>query len=314
MNEELTRVTIGLDNQAVLMGLRNQKPKPSHYLLDKIHDLLEDFQVTQARLRGATIEGYRKGTGRTRLKDGSKGWKEWRLKRYCRVEFIWTPGHEGIFGNETADAEAKKAAEGESSIPKSLPQFIRQKPLPISIAATRQTLKKHAKLRWKNEWFDSARYEKTNAIDSTLPSNDYLHIIDQLRRNQASILTQLRTGHIPLNAILHRIKKADSPDCTHCSPGYRENVFHYLLICPHYVNVRRRLQANLNCEASSIPFLLSSRTGIPHLLRYISDTKCFKTTFGKVRPDDDFKLCEKHENPPLRTTNLQRNTATQTAR
>jgi hypothetical protein len=74
----------------------NQKAKPSHYLIDKIHDLLEDLQVLQACLRGKTIKNYRKSTGRTLLPDRSTGWKEWKLKMYCDVDFIWTPGHEDI--------------------------------------------------------------------------------------------------------------------------------------------------------------------------------------------------------------------------
>ena len=48
----LHRVTFGVDSQAVLLGLKNQRSKPGHYLLDKLHDTLEDFQVKQARNRG----------------------------------------------------------------------------------------------------------------------------------------------------------------------------------------------------------------------------------------------------------------------
>ena len=49
LKKKMKKVTIGMDNQAVLMGLSNQRSKLSHYLLDKIHDMLEDFQVTQVR-------------------------------------------------------------------------------------------------------------------------------------------------------------------------------------------------------------------------------------------------------------------------
>ena len=47
LKRKLKKVTIGTDNQAVLMGLWNQRSKPGHYLLDKIHDMMEDFQVMQ---------------------------------------------------------------------------------------------------------------------------------------------------------------------------------------------------------------------------------------------------------------------------
>ena len=105
--ETIEEVTIGMDNQAVLMGMANQKSKAGHYLMDRIHDLLEDVQVAQARRRGERIEGYKSGAGRVRLEDGSTGWKEWGLKRWCKVKLVWTPGHEGIDGNEKADEEAK---------------------------------------------------------------------------------------------------------------------------------------------------------------------------------------------------------------
>ena len=51
------------------------------------------------------------GQGRVRLEDGSQGWNDWKLKRRCKVNFVWVQGHEGIEGNEKADKEAKKATE-----------------------------------------------------------------------------------------------------------------------------------------------------------------------------------------------------------
>ena len=293
MKKVIEKATIGMDNQAVLMGMANQKSKASHHLMDKIHDMLEDLQAVQARRRGERIEGYRRGRGRTRLEDGSVGWIEWRLKRWCKTRFVWTPGHEGIDGNERADEEAKRAAQGESSPAKDLPPFLRRKPLPLSVSATRQLLKKKMKQRWQGEWSSSPRFARTKQIDNSLPSDDYLHIIDQLRRNQASILTQLRTGHIPLNAILHRIRRLDTPDCPHCQHGTRETLFHYFLECPHYAGARRQLHARTGRRSSSIPFLLGSRKGIPHLLRYVDNTNRLKATFGEVRPTDGFVIKEK---------------------
>ena len=107
LKRRIRKVKIGMDNQAVLLGMRN-KTRTLLIIMDKIHDALEDFQVMQARKRGERIEGYRRGAGRTRLEDGSVGWKDWGLKMRCRAEFVWTPGHEGIDGNERADEEAKQ--------------------------------------------------------------------------------------------------------------------------------------------------------------------------------------------------------------
>ena len=289
----ISRVTIGLDNQAVLLGLQNQKPKPSHYLLDKVHDALEDLQVTEARKRGIAIPNYRLGRGRVKLTNGTVGWKDWGLKRWCKVKFIWTPGHEGIGGNEKADEEAKLAAEEGSSPRRQLPTWVRRKGLPVSVSATRQRLKSEAKKCWKNEWSKSPRYEISVNIDRSLPSDNFLHIIDQLRRNQASILIQLRTRHLPLNANLLRIKRADTSDCPHCRSGTRETILHYILFCPHYESARSYIREIINKERNALAFLLGKRDGIPPLLRYVGATKRFQSTFGDVTPPHDFSLRSK---------------------
>ena len=209
------------------------------------------------------------------------------------MDLIWTPGHEEIEGNEKADAEAKLAATGESTTVNQLPQFLRWKQLPTSISATRQTLKINWKKRWQAEWAVSPRYERTCAIDKFLPSDNYLHIISQLKQNQASLLTKLRTRHVPLNQILHRIKCSDTPECPHCHQGSIETLSHYLLFCPHYIRARTLLQHRLPRNSFTLSHLLSDRKCIPLLLRFIDNTGRFKATFGEVRPEANFVITEK---------------------
>ena len=275
------------------MALRSQKPRPGHHILDRIHNAIEDFQVLQAHKRGLQIDGYRMGKGRTKLEDGSTGWKEWKLKQWCRIDLVWTPGHEGIKGNELADGAAKLTAKGETSDKVKLPYFLRRKQLPISISATRQTLKKNLKTRWTSEWTLSPRFPQLNAIDASLPSDDYLHIIDQLTRRQASLLTQLRTTHIPLNLVLHRIKRADTPFCPHCPTEIRETIPHLLFFCPHYDRARALLQAQIGYDSFDMQHLMSSRAGIPHLLNFINNTCRLRATFGEVSTPDGFVIKEK---------------------
>ena len=172
------------------------------------------------------------GRGREELDDGSRGWREWNLKRWCKVKFVWVPGHEDIEGNERADGEAKRAVETGSSPRRQLPAFIRRKELPVSISATWQTLKNNIKKQWKEEWKVSPRHTISTNIDHTLPSDNYIHIVNQLRRNQASILMQLRTGHLPLNNVLFRMKRADTAICPHCNTNTRETILHFIFFCP----------------------------------------------------------------------------------
>ena len=46
---DLKKVTISVNNQAVLLGLKNQRSKPKHHLLDRVHDALEDFQFKSSK-------------------------------------------------------------------------------------------------------------------------------------------------------------------------------------------------------------------------------------------------------------------------
>jgi ribonuclease HI len=66
----------------------------------------------------------------------------------------WTEGHSGIPGNEEADEEAKKAAEGTSSDPANLPKSLR-KQLKCSKSALLQAENAAQKVKWRREWTGS---------------------------------------------------------------------------------------------------------------------------------------------------------------
>jgi hypothetical protein len=185
------------------------------------------------------------------------------------------PGHSGYERNEKADEEAKKAAQGLSSEAKSLPLFLRKR-LPASVSALRQNFLTSILKTWKYRWKNSPRYAPLRLIDKSAPSKKLLRLVKGLDRRQASLFTQLRTGHIGLNRHLFRIRKVESPVCPHCRGLTVETVKHVLLDCPFYLRERHILQLKLRRNATSIPFLLSSPVAVKHLLTFIHSTGRFK--------------------------------------
>ena len=248
-----TPVTISLDNTAVIISLNNQDSRPSHAILDWIHDAIEELDEALAD----------------------------------KLQVTWVPGHAGSRGNEAADEAAKQAAQGTSSRRSDLPAQIKgRKGLLAGTSAIRQKLTREARKAWTAEWTKSPRYRGFRRFEKGERGGRYEHLISRLRRNQMSIVTQLRTNHIPLNFYLHRIKKAESTDCPHC-PGITEDVQHYLFACKNYAQARESLKARAGRNAFSIRHLFSTRDGVKHLLEYVHDTRRFERTLGGLWSPED---------------------------
>ena len=189
------------------------------------------------------------------------------------VTLRWVPGHAGVRGNEIADREAKRAAQGasESSSARRLPRLLRT-PLPISAAkvklAHRQALGEQA----TKDWRASRRGRHFLGTDASLPSPKYMKAIRSLSRRQAAIIFQLRSGHVPLNAHLYRISRAASPTCPACG-GAPETVLHYILVCPAYSGARARYLSGMGRSGRHLSTLLGTPDAWRPLLRFVGATR-----------------------------------------
>jgi ribonuclease HI len=146
-------VTICVDGQAAIRAAGSGKPRPSHYIFDIFHDRLRMAHKQHPNL-ALTVR--------------------------------WTPGHDGIRGNEIADAHAKKAAEGDVSPPAQLPRPLRQQ-LPYSKTAMKRA---YLDILWKRaerEWSRSPRQHKMRAVDPGLTTRSYRKLIDSPRNIPPSL-------------------------------------------------------------------------------------------------------------------------------
>jgi ribonuclease HI len=125
-----------LDNQAVIQALSYVKPRPAQFLLNHAHELANRIAATSRR-------------------------------RKTKLKITWISGHDDVEGNERADAEAKKAAKGDSSQASKLPALLTADPLPRSITAARQCFRASLQNMWRMKWMASPRYMRMAAIDDT---------------------------------------------------------------------------------------------------------------------------------------------------
>lgn len=152
----ITKAALCIDNQAAILATQSIRPAPGHHLVDTFHSIIA--KVTKKH-------------------------------RGVRLEARWVPGHKDIMGNEMADVEAKRAAQGESSSTRLLPMFCRpDRPIATSRAAAKQEYQSELKKQAKEMFKKSPRYPKLRRIDATVPSNRFRKIAAALPRRQAALL------------------------------------------------------------------------------------------------------------------------------
>ncbi|PPQ86894.1 hypothetical protein CVT24_000283 [Panaeolus cyanescens] len=244
------KIHIGLDNQAVLTTIKTRSPKFAQKMWEDLGRLIKTYLK-----RDPTNE----------------------------VEFRWTPGHEGFEGNERADGAARGAAEEERRMGGEEEEeeegWEDGRMVPISRAATRQRLMKEIGEKRRDMWKNSTRYDRMQGFDDTMPSKIFGRLTKSLRRKQASVIFQLRTGHVQLAKHLYTMGKEESPMCKGC--GRRpETVYHYIMECERYETARRRHFAYMGRNQRTMTRLLKEEKLLPKLFSYINDTKRLKRLFG----------------------------------
>ena len=241
-----TKCVLNVDNQAAIVAIKSEMKKSGQHLAANV------LQLAKQLLNRRTNRNF-------------------------RLTFRWSAGHIGIQGNEDADEAAKAAADGESSDRKDLPSYLR-KELGHSLSAVRQTRNEQLKKNWTAVWTKSPRFKRLKFEDLLTPhSQKYLKYISSgsITRKAASTIFQLRVGHAPLNAYLHRFKKINSPQCPACGDPF-ETPEHFLLQCPSHAHERWPILNQTRGRPPRITKLLSSSKLLVPLANYLEATGRFE--------------------------------------
>ena len=164
------------------------------------------------------------------------------------VRFKWSPGHEGIVGNEEANDAAREASSQEGKPTAQARERVRE------VVGVIRLINRD---RSENPTlFDTTRLpgQYTWKMDQALPGKHTLRLYRSLTSDQAAILIQARTGHCRLNQYLSRIGVVDEAKCS-CGND-EETIRHLILSCPRWTDERRELHETVGARSGDVSYLL----------------------------------------------------------
>ena len=135
--------------------------------------------------------------------------------------------------------------------------------------------------QWEDDWEESERGRRFRSIDEVFPFSSFRKRTHALTRSQASLMIQLRSGHIPLNGYLSRINRADSDLCQACLEEdenfqCRETVKHFLFECTAYNKEREELTKQVSRRHLNLKDIMSDADRMKALAQYVNRTGRFK--------------------------------------
>ncbi|KAM3081301.1 hypothetical protein ACMFMG_012242 [Clarireedia jacksonii] len=154
------------------------------------------------------------------------------------IEISWIPAHIGIEGNEAADIAAKEATGWRSNRREKARPSAPPRKLYVLRSTMATWIKQQAVSKWATDWISETKGRKSYKY-TPIPGIKALEAHREASKSLSSIILQLRTGKIGLNAYLHS-RKVPGIDSPNCSCGYRlQSIEHILLYYRKYHQLRR---------------------------------------------------------------------------
>nr|XP_012153232.1 PREDICTED: uncharacterized protein LOC105664225 [Megachile rotundata] len=151
----------------------------------------------------------------------------------CPINFMWVPSHQGIPGNEIADAAAKEAT-------KNMPELQEKLPYSDIVSLLKQEMWRHS----EEAWLFEAKNKGTKYFDTFFERRQkpgfYGH---DLPRYITSWVTRYRVNHYNLKASLARLRIISD---SNCDCGYScQDLNHILWDCPLLTRQRDKMLSAL---------------------------------------------------------------------
>ncbi|XP_023243243.1 uncharacterized protein LOC111641340 [Centruroides sculpturatus] len=180
------------------------------------------------------------------------------------INLYWVRGHTGIYGNEKADALAKKAHTITSNCSYAA----------ISLSVIKNKLNAVIMDKWQKEWDASTTGRLTHQF---LPNISKRMTLNFFNINHA--ITQLLTAHGNFRAYLYRFLKKGSSTCN-CGIEEDEDPYHVIFTCANHRAHRPPLRDRLQAEGHHWPCTLEA------LLHNKKIFSTFKAFVAKLRLAD----------------------------
>jgi hypothetical protein len=201
-----------------------------------------------------------------------------RTKRDCRfldqdetrrINLAWSPGHNGIKGNERADELAKQAVGLASTAPWTSSRS----------NATRRAKERCAK-DWVKEWTRTPKtghYAIANRFPPSMKPTKHFTALNG-KREVFGRLIQCRTGHGYIGEFYQRFVPSENVNCICGEPLQTRE--HLLRECPRY-ETHRHILRQVSRDIS-LPEILGTRDGIRALSEFLEKSGAFTKT-GEIR-------------------------------